>query len=109
MSWDAPALAYRVRGSQKLSSALVGLAAGGAAGAILGFASGDDVCTGWCLFAQSAEEKAFLGGILFGAAGAVTGALVGKGPIWAPIARPTETRRIGLRLSAQGAGLRITF
>lgn len=109
LSWDAPALSYRVRRSQKLQSALIGFAAGAATGALLGFASGDDTCTGWCFFAYSAEEKAFLGALLLGSAGAVLGAITGSGSVWAPINRPVEPRRVGLQLSAQGAGLRIAF
>jgi hypothetical protein len=54
---------------------LIGAVAGIIAGAIIGYASGDD--TGW--FALTASQKAVVGGLLGGTAGTAVGAIVGQG------------------------------
>lgn len=51
-----------------------GLVIGGASGALLGFASGDDD-PGW--FSFTADEKAAMGAMGFGILGAVTGGVIG--------------------------------
>ncbi|HEX6309798.1 MAG TPA: hypothetical protein VFZ69_16610 [Longimicrobiales bacterium] len=52
-----------------------GFLAGAGAGILIGLASGDDDPRSW--FALSAEEKAFMGGVLLGGAGGIIGALIG--------------------------------
>lgn len=53
----------------------LGIVIGGAGGALLGFASGDDIHkkNSWNLFTYTAEEKAQMGALAFGLLGAVTG------------------------------------
>jgi hypothetical protein len=110
LPWDTAALAYRVRGSHKVKSALIGLGAGATTGALLGLLIGDDECTGWgCLVATSGTQKAVVLGGVLGASGGMVGAIRGSRSVWAPIDRPVEPRRVGLHLSAQGAGLRVAF
>lgn len=58
---------------------LLGAIGGAAAGAIIGFADGDDVCDGyWCIMLFSAEEKAALGAFTGIFPGGLIGALVGS-------------------------------
>ncbi len=83
----------RSRGGSASRAAVLGLAIGGAFGALTGFLSGDDTCSydsdpyTWdlCLFAFTREQKAVLGGIGVGAIGAGLGGLVGAlspGEVW---------------------------
>ena len=58
-----------------LEGVLIGLVAGAAVGAIIGFASGDDPPEEW--FALTAGEKAFGLGLLGGSTGALIGAIAG--------------------------------
>jgi hypothetical protein len=73
---------YRKRNSLAKGT-LLGAAGGAAAGALIGYASGDDECQptgGWldCLFVYSAEEKAGLGAILGIMPGMSIGLLLGS-------------------------------
>ena len=55
--------------------ALAGFLTGAIAGIISGFVSGDDVCEGtFCIFRFSAEQKALMGGLVFGIIGLPVGA-----------------------------------
>ena len=69
-------------GRGALEGAGIGLLGGGALGAAIGFASGDDTChsspSRWCLAPQfSAAQKAAFLAIGFGALGLVAGSLIG--------------------------------
>ncbi|WP_242927914.1 hypothetical protein [Pontibacter vulgaris] len=59
---------------------LLGAAGGVAAGALIGYAQGDDVCGSgtWCIFQFSAEEKARLGAVLGVIPGLSIGLLLGS-------------------------------
>ncbi|HEY5924342.1 MAG TPA: hypothetical protein VIV11_21845 [Kofleriaceae bacterium] len=77
-----PAVVARVVERRHVRGAFEGLAIGAAigvaGGAIIGYASGDDTCDSeGCWFTLSASDKAFLGGMFFGAIGGALGALVG--------------------------------
>ncbi|HXB43209.1 MAG TPA: hypothetical protein VNV85_04100, partial [Puia sp.] len=56
-------------------STLIGAVTGIVIGAILGFAQGDDPQSYW--FRTTAGEKAFAGGVFFGAVGSLTGLIIG--------------------------------
>jgi hypothetical protein len=56
------------------SSILIGAVVGIIAGALIGYASGDD--SGW--FALTAADKAFVGGLIGGGAGTLVGTIIGK-------------------------------
>jgi hypothetical protein len=68
-------------GRGALEGAGIGLLGGGALGAAIGFASGDDTCPppsrGMCLFRFSAGQKAAFLAIGFGALGLVAGSVIG--------------------------------
>ena len=63
-----------VKKSKAGKGALYGLLIGGAAGALLGFASGDDESG---FFTFTAEEKALMGGASWGIAGLILGGIAG--------------------------------
>jgi hypothetical protein len=67
-------------------SALGGMAIGGAAGMVVGLASGDDKCSPgeWCLLTFSATDKAVMYGVPLAVLGGIIGALTGggKGERW---------------------------
>jgi hypothetical protein len=65
----------RSRGAAALRGSAIGLLAGAATGAVIGFLDGDDPRNAFIQF--SAGEKAALGGILLGAGGAAAGMLIG--------------------------------
>ncbi len=64
-----------VKKSKAGKGALHGLLIGGAAGALLGFASGDDESD--FLLSFTAEEKALIGGASWGALGLILGGIIG--------------------------------
>ena len=66
-----------VKKSNVFQGMFYGAAIGGAAGAILGFATGDDEPG---FFSFTAEDKALLGGIAFGALGLIFGGIAGANP-----------------------------
>ena len=70
------------RGRGALEGLLLGAGIAGTTFAMLGYASGDDECTGFCLFTMSASDKAifgaFVGGITGGLFGIVIGAIRGS-------------------------------
>jgi hypothetical protein len=55
----------------------IGALAGVLGGAFLGYASGDDQCTGWCI-RFTAADKAKMGAVGLGVLGALVGAIVGS-------------------------------
>ena len=58
---------------------LLGAAGGSAAGALIGYSTGDDVCgSGWCILQFTAEEKANIGAILGIIPGMTLGLLLGS-------------------------------
>jgi len=65
---------HRPNGARALRGAAWGFGGGALVGATIGLASGDDEGT---FFAFSAEEKAVIGGVTFGAMGVVVGTLIG--------------------------------
>lgn len=71
----------RSRGSGALRGLAIGGGAGVLAGAVIGFADGDDDCPSdsWCLFQMTAGEKASIGAVVFGLVGGVVGATLGAG------------------------------
>ena len=76
-----------------LHGAGLGLLIGGVAGAITGFASGDDPETQW--FAFTAEEKALAVGVVLGVGGAVLGGVIGAaapGERWVRVPLPAAPR-----------------
>lgn len=77
--------------SHTLKGAGVGLLLGGVGGWIAGSASGDDRGS-W--YGYTAREKAHMGAVLFGAAGALVGAAIGGRPTegWAPVRLPSGSR-----------------
>ena len=66
-------------GRGALEGAGIGLLSGGALGAAIGFASGDDTCPprSFCIMRFSAAQKAGILAVGFGALGLVAGSLVG--------------------------------
>jgi hypothetical protein len=74
---DASKVTEIRRGRGALEGLGIGVLIGGAAGAAIGYADGDDTCTGFCVFRTSAEEKAVVAGIALGAVVGVVGLLVG--------------------------------
>lgn len=77
---------YRKR-NRLTKGTLLGVAGGAAAGAILGYAQGDDVCEpgAWCILEFSAEDKAVLGAILGIMPGMSIGLLLGSSRETIPI------------------------
>lgn len=69
----------RVGGSKRGTSALIGLGVGGAVGALLGYAGGDDEPG---IMSMSAGSKAAAGAVTFGVLGALVGVLIGPGEQW---------------------------
>jgi hypothetical protein len=73
---DIKAIEVRDRGRGAREGLLIGLLAGTAGGALVGYASGDDTPCGGdysCIIGFTARQKAVIGGVL----GAVTGTLIG--------------------------------
>jgi hypothetical protein len=74
---DASKVTEIRRGRGALEGLGIGVLLGGAAGAAIGYADGDDECTGLCLFKTSAAEKAVVAGVFVGTIGGLIGLLVG--------------------------------
>ncbi|MGE0399401.1 MAG: hypothetical protein AB7T06_21995 [Kofleriaceae bacterium] len=64
-------------GRGALEGLLLGGGITGVSMAMLGYASGDDECTGFCLFTMSAEDKAVFGLVLGGITGGLLGVVIG--------------------------------
>lgn len=105
--------------------AALGLLVGGAIGAGLGFASGDDppcgstgtiadiiavpVCDA---MRMSAGQKAMLGGVALGVAGAVTGFVVGrlvKSDVWTPFTHSGDFVQVSPVLGSRELGIGLTI
>lgn len=71
----------RVTEVRRGRGALEGLLLGGGISAVtfamIGYADGDDECTGFCLFTMDAEDKAVFGAVLGGMMGGLVGVIVG--------------------------------
>ena len=65
------------RGRGALEGFLIGAGISAATFAMLGYADGDDECTGFCLWTMSAGDKAALGAVLGGISGGFIGLIVG--------------------------------
>ena len=96
-----------------VKGAVIGVAAGGAAGFILGAASYQP-CTSNCIFAPSnAGESGTIGGIVGGTLGLVVGSLVGLSRVddWkrVPLQAGRAPATIGLRASGRGIGVGLAF
>jgi hypothetical protein len=108
-----------VAGSRRNHGAALGLLIGGAAGALLGYASGDDnqegapFCTfGGCgqlgPFVPSRAEATVILGMACGAIGAGVGAVVAHGEQWQRI--PDAGLQVGVaRVAGGGIGVRLSF
>jgi hypothetical protein len=64
-------------GRGALEGFLLGAGITGATLAMIGYASGDDECTGLCLFTMSAGDKAILGAFVGGITGGLMGVVIG--------------------------------
>jgi hypothetical protein len=81
----------------------IGLLAGGAFGAVLGFADGDD-SQGFVQF--SAVEKALLGGLVFGGIGGAVGLAAGsatRSERWTRV--PLDRQRVGVTVTPMRSGV----
>jgi hypothetical protein len=92
----------RAEGKNRLGSAvrglLYGLGGGAAAGAVFGYAQGDDPDDQFLSF--SAEENAALGAVLFGGIGAIAGTVVGIAAPrsrWEVVSSPSQTAAVTLQ------------
>ena len=86
---------YHARKSKVLLATGVGLLAGAATGAIVGYASGED--PPGTFMRATAEQKAAIGAVVFGGAGAIIGYIVGHfigGDRWEEV--PLDRRRVSL-------------
>lgn len=69
----------RSRGSGALKGLAIGGGAGIIAGAVVGYASGDDECDpgSWCIMTMTAGQKAGVGAVVLGSVGGAVGAAFG--------------------------------
>jgi len=74
---DIARVSVRKRGHRG-RNALIGLAAGAGAGAVIGAAT-DHTCTGWCIFQVSKGTAAGILAVVFGGVGAAIGAVIPTG------------------------------
>lgn len=100
----------RSAGRGFLRGAALGGGIGAGSGVIMGLASGDDDAQ-YTFFALTAEEKAVLGAIVLGGAGAVVGGLIGAlapGDRWERV-RFDGPVTVGLRAGGIGVGYTYRF
>lgn len=74
---DASKVTEIRRGRGALEGFGIGFLIAGLGGAALGYADGDNTCTGFCVFNPTAEEKALIAGVFLGSLGGGVGLLVG--------------------------------
>lgn len=74
---DASKVTEIRRGRGALEGLGIGFLLGALTGAVLGYADGDSMCTGFCVFNPTAEEKALAAGVFMGTIGGGVGLLVG--------------------------------
>jgi hypothetical protein len=87
-----------------------GFLAGGVGGALLGAATGDPGCTSWDMTCYSREEGALGFGVIFGAAGALIGGVLGMsspGEQWQRV--PVPARMAVTPTGSGGAAVRLSF
>jgi hypothetical protein len=109
---DVDALAVSIDQRRPVAKgAAIGLLTGGAFGALLGLADGNDTCKN-CLFNLSAQEKATLGGISFAVVGGVIGLIAGAIATqdeWVPGTVSFDPPPITPVVTDNGAGLSVNI
>ncbi len=107
---------YAGRHRPVLEGGLIGLLAGAATGAIIGFASGDDKCSAdaWFCMAYTSDQKAAMGAAGLGTLGLVVGLVVGAlspSDRWKPV--PLDASRLAVRPTfnenGMGVSVRVPF
>lgn len=111
LSDTVPGLECRVRRSRKLIGGLIGFALGAGTGLLVGNRFRDDDPCGElvCFFSLTASGKRGVVVAVLGVVGAVFGAAIPPGSVWAPWGSASSEARVGLAVTGQGVGLRVVF